>query len=179
MSQITLEPGVTYEKYPTGTLVGVYLPNTPRHFMCAGFEFNNPFSANMFAYLKQRHGVAMAKEAVVKVEEKITGSSAGKEAFKTIAGIVDWKSLMTGNPPAALLGTLKNAVSTACDLALGAAVKAALQQGYGRYNPYPPVNEGILWVGDSIDDQFVSYAIGYWRKNPADGYAYRSSGELM
>jgi len=173
-----LESGVKWQEYSSGRLIGVYFPNTPNHWAVGAYDFSNVHSANMFSYLFRHVGFLMAKAAVIEMETKLTGNDAKKVAFKTIIDVVDWKTLATGNAPVALVGTLKNAVSTATDIVLGGVVRSALMSGYGQYNPFPPVDKGQLWAPDSLSSEFISYAIGYWRQNPINGPAYISSGKM-
>jgi hypothetical protein len=177
--KIQLEAGVTTQKYSSGNFVGVWLPDTPKHYRFGNYEFSNVYSANMFSYLFRHDSPKLAQQAVVAFETKLTGSDAKKTAFKTIASTIDWKTAATGNVPAALIGTLKNAVSTACDLALGVAVRTALVSTSGIYNPYPAEKSAILWVGSSARDQYIEYAIGYWKKFAQNGPAYKSSAETV
>lgn len=176
---IQLEDSVVVQKYSSGTIVGVYFPNQTYHYRVGAYDLSNVYSANMFAYLFRRVNPQMAKKVVAAFETQLTGNAAGKEAFKTIISTIDWKPLLTGNVPLALTGTLKNAISTACDLALGSAVRSSLVQGYGKFNPYPPVKDAILWASAEVNSQFILYAIDYWRKHQEDGPAYRSSSNLV
>ena len=180
MAKVKKETGVEYQRYSSGTYVGVRAGRSfERHFKCGAYSFSNVFSANMFSYLSRSVGGENAKSVVIAFEEKTTGSAAGREALKTIVGIVEWELLLTGNAPGAAVATLKNAVSTACHMVLGSAVMSQLEKGYGGYNPYPPIKDGILWVGDSANSQYIDYAFKYWRLHPLQGPAYVSSSSLV
>ena len=133
----------------------------------------------MFAYLQSSVGAENAKAVVIAFEEKVTGSTAGKEALKTIASLVEWKLLLTGNAPGAAVATLKNCVKKACDMALGSAVMSGLEIGYGANNPYGPIKDAILWVGERPNGQYIDYAFKYWRLHPLEGPAYASSSKLV
>ena len=169
---IQLELGVVVQEYDSGTRLGVYFPNQTYHYRVGSYDLSSVYSANMFAYLFRRINPEMAKKVVTEFETIMTGNAAGKEAFKTIISTIDWKPLLTGNAPLALTGTLKNAITTACDLALGAGVRSLLGMTSGKFNPYPPVTDGVLWANDSVNQQYILYAIDYWKKNPATGPAY-------
>ena len=175
----TLETGVHVQRTWTGTLVGVYLPNQTYHYRVGGYDFSNIFSANMFAHLQTTKGVEKAKMVIKAFETKMTANEAGKEAFITIISTIDWKPLLTGNAPAALTGTLKNAVSLACDKALGGWVRSQFVQSYGNKNPFDPIVDGPLWAPDSVREQFLLYAIDYWKTHQDEGPAYRSSSGLV
>ena len=165
-----LEPGVhVYDHWHSGPVrdfVGEWDTSKKlnSNFYVGAFCFSNPYSANMFAYLYRKYGLATARSTVASFE-KTLAKSAGRKFWDMTS--FNWGELFSARS----IGT---AVSKGVDwesvvrdvaLAIGGSMfrNTMLNQGNPQINPYSAAQD---------EDEYVNYAIAYWQKNPGSGPAY-------
>lgn len=160
---VPVELGVKAYKYngQYREFIGWTRGKKEKNLSCGAYSFSNIYSANMFSYLFRKEGMITAKKTVVAFEKKIN-TSVAEASFKEIIGLVDWQTLVTGNVPAAVAGTIKNGVKKICSATIGRVTIAGLVATTPtRHNRFTPPS-----------DEFIQYALRYWEKHPLQGPSY-------
>jgi hypothetical protein len=165
---IQLESGVGFyneNKHFKLEFVGVKQVNgqyVKRQFAVGVYTFSNPYSANMFSYLLKKYNKQDdAKATVLLFEEKLAASAAA--SFWNFVQI-DWQALISEK-------SLKLdwvGIMTELAVAAGGWAFTKLKQGsaVGNFNPYSAQQDR---------EQYVFYAIAYWKQNPTYGPAYKNA----
>lgn len=131
------------------------------------YGFSNPITATMYAYLSGHAdvGAAVARTCAEQLEEKLQNvgmlSSLGSiTPLDVVAAVVPYGKLVEAGSK--ISGFAGDAVDAA-RLTSGASA--------ARYNPYTP--NGKLYWGGWGHNQYISYAMAYWKKYPSYGPAYQ------
>ena len=135
------------------------------------YGFSNPYSANMFCYLRHKYGIDLAKSAVILYEKKLKESAPAK--FKQFIGLEWGKAAFSGG-------------KVFLQKAAGAGVKAALDPK-GIIESMLVETGGNIFMDIVLDgsnpesnkynptsslDQYIKYAIKYMAKYPGKGPAF-------
>lgn len=128
------------------------------------YVFSNIHSANMFAYLSKKYDNKIAQSAVELFEKKLAQSSA--VPFLQFVQL-DLEELLTkGKLKPDVIGILTDvAIAIGGSIITGVRIRNEL----GQYNPNSAKHD---------QEQYVLYAIAYWRHNPTHGPAYQSLSDI-
>lgn len=133
---------------------------TKKSLFIGNYSFSNPFSANMFAYIRREYSNETAV-STVNLFEKNMGKSAPRRFYDMTE--FDWGAIFRGNIRGGfdVQGTI---TSLAVEAGGYAVTQIRLSGTLPQYNPNSP---------ESDPDPYTWYAIAYWGKFPTNGPAYK------